>query len=271
MGIRITQQQSGFTIIEISLFLAVSGIVLVGMLTGISVSIQHQRFSESVNGLQSFLQLQYNETQITINGRSNTTDKCSPSADRGSTNCLIVGKVIDLNADPASGESSIKAYRVLMSQVAADTAKNSDTPPSDDVLLNQSSSDTKVVNDTANNDSFIVPWGATLTKLQDSRGSLTPSGTVVRYIFITRSPISGLINTYKLSTLDDLFSPGNDHHNLAGEILTFEGASNQSIKACIQSADITNATALLIITTGSTQSAVTTQFDTNERDSWCNS
>ncbi|MEP6710564.1 MAG: prepilin-type N-terminal cleavage/methylation domain-containing protein, partial [Candidatus Saccharibacteria bacterium] len=57
-----TQRHPGFTIIEVMLFLAISGALAVGILIGSNVAITSQRYRDSLNSLQSLLQQQYNQT-----------------------------------------------------------------------------------------------------------------------------------------------------------------------------------------------------------------
>ncbi|MDO8335639.1 MAG: hypothetical protein Q7T74_02540 [Candidatus Saccharibacteria bacterium] len=271
MGIK---NQDGFTIIEISLFFAVSGLLLVTMLSGVGVSIQRQRFTDSVNGTQAFLQQQYQETQVTLNDRD--TSDCGPLS-RGASECLVVGKLIDLGKGDANAEEvTLHSYEVIVNQNAADAAVNTDSPPGDRDFLNNDDGDgvdakTKAIKSTRSDQDYIVPWGAKLDTLEDSKGNPGPSNSSdLRYILIARSPINGLISTYKLNISRDieLFDSTNSY-SIVGTIKDFEGTENQSIKACVASADLFSTKALLKITPGSSQDSVTTQFDTDEKGNWC--
>ncbi len=64
------KSQRGFTIIEVTLYLGVAALLLASMMTGITLAINRQRFSDSANSTQSFLQKQFNETQNTLNDRA---------------------------------------------------------------------------------------------------------------------------------------------------------------------------------------------------------
>lgn len=275
MGIKKTRQQHGFTIIELSLFFAVSGLLLVTMLTGIGLAVQRQRFTDSVNGTQSFLQQQYNESQITINNRA--ANQCGGSEARGASDCLVIGKIIDLG-NGTGDESVIKSYPVIVNEKQVSAQPNA--TPFIDVFLDYSVQ-AKALQNSTDEQSYIVPWGAKLGTIMDSRGKLTTTGaSPVRYIMIVRSPLSGVISTFKLTLqpTDELFLTGVDTHDLTGLVDNFVDSdangdgindSNQAIKACLSSADITNANALLRIAPGSSQDAVTTQFDTPEKSQWC--
>lgn len=273
----LSTKQDGFTIIEISLVFAISGLLLASMLAGISLSIQRQRFSDAVNGTQSFLQQQYNETQVTINDRS--ADNCGPES-RGASDCLVIGKVIDIGKGDGSLDTTpLHSYQVIIDQAAADAAINAPSPPGDEQLLNDTDGDavdanTQVIQSTQGDQDYEIPWGAKLTTIADSAGKTSPSGTSdLRYLLIVRSPISGIISTYKLDISKDveLFDT-NTSYPLAGHIKPFDaitGPRGQSVNGCIGSADLVSTKALLKIAPGSTQDSVTVQFDTPDKSAWC--
>ncbi len=70
---KIFAARHGFTLIEVSLFLAISGMLLVGIIAGMQNSIYTQRFSDSVQNYAEFLRSIYSEVsnpQSTGDGRS---------------------------------------------------------------------------------------------------------------------------------------------------------------------------------------------------------
>jgi type II secretory pathway pseudopilin PulG len=70
MGIKArTHSDRGFTVIEVMLFLAVTGALAVGILVGAGVSIGQQRYRDSVNSLKSTIQDRYNQTTNVVNSR----------------------------------------------------------------------------------------------------------------------------------------------------------------------------------------------------------
>lgn len=256
-------KQSGFTIIEISLFFAVSALLLFTMMVGITIAVQRQRFSDSVNSAQSFLQQQFNETQTTINNRANSN--CGVAADRGTSDCLVLGKIIDLQpASNTAEDNNLDSFNVIT---------NADLPTGADNMNDITLLDAinpLAVRETNNDQAHIVAWGAQITTVRDSAGALDSGGaTPVRYVLILRSPTTGLIHTYKLTDQDDLFSTGVDTSPLAGNIARLDGTTGQSVKACITSADLVGVRALLKIEEGASQDTVTTQFDTDEARQWC--
>ena len=69
MGIK---TDSGFTIIEAMLFLAVAGALTVAVLAGSGAAINQQRYKDSVNSFKSLLQQQYSEATNVVNDRDGT-------------------------------------------------------------------------------------------------------------------------------------------------------------------------------------------------------
>src|SRR5688572_29756839 len=96
--------QRGFTIIEVTLFLAISALLAVLMLGGWTVMINTQRYKDSVQTYQSFLQQQYNLVYNVENSRENNMicangtveESESSGTPRGQTDCVILGRYIEL-------------------------------------------------------------------------------------------------------------------------------------------------------------------------------
>ncbi|HEU4715394.1 MAG TPA: prepilin-type N-terminal cleavage/methylation domain-containing protein, partial [Candidatus Saccharimonadales bacterium] len=61
--------QNGFTIIEVMLFLAITGMLAAAILVGSGVAIGQQRYRDSVSSLQSYIQQQYNKVINVTNDR----------------------------------------------------------------------------------------------------------------------------------------------------------------------------------------------------------
>ena len=61
----------GFTIVEVSLFLALSGFLMVGLILGANISIARQRYNDSVNSFADFIRGAYADTLNVAN--ENTT------------------------------------------------------------------------------------------------------------------------------------------------------------------------------------------------------
>ncbi len=91
--------RSGFTLVEVSLFLAITAVVFVGVAVGTSNSIFQQRYNDAVQNYVEFLRTVYSQVtnvQSEGNGRS---DK------------VIYGKLVTFNKD--SDGNKINTYNVI--------------------------------------------------------------------------------------------------------------------------------------------------------------
>lgn len=72
------QHTGGFTIIETMLFLAITSLLAVMVLVGVSANIDQQRYRDTVNSLKSYLQEQYSQA-VNINNIRAVSTGCSLS------------------------------------------------------------------------------------------------------------------------------------------------------------------------------------------------
>lgn len=97
--------ERGFTVIELMLFLAISGLLLAGLMIGVGNNITQQRYSDNVASFKALLQDQYAEVLTPQNTSEKV--KCNntgPDADRGTTSCVILGKAVRIEKQ---GDNSI--------------------------------------------------------------------------------------------------------------------------------------------------------------------
>lgn len=186
MGIKNTH---GFTIIEVMLFLAVSGLLAIGILVGSGVAIGQQRYRDSVSSLKSFVQEQYNQTANVVNDRSGDEacsganvvqppdDVASPQA-RGTSDCFLMGRLVTVGADGKQlSAADVVGYR---------TSTSAAVEPTD---LGELKKNYKLGISTINQDSREVEWGAQIVKPKTSTAMpLT--------VLIVRSPVSGSTMTF---------------------------------------------------------------------------
>lgn len=180
------EKRHGFTIIEVMLFLAVSGALAVGILAGSSVAITQQRYRDSLNSFQSLLGQQYNQTDHVINDRDKdrncknaviSTENGPPEA-RGTSECVIIGKYITISDGTVITISSVVGEP--QSGTSIDDASN-DFEALKQYDLGVSTADTDVSD---------VAWGASVRDATDTnnQGSLA--------ILILRSPLTGSLRTF---------------------------------------------------------------------------
>lgn len=93
----------GFTVIEVMLFLAISGALLLMAMLGSGEMARHARFSDSVNSFHSNMQRYYEEVASGVNTRA-LNDGCAAGNVRAGTDtCLLIGRVISFNEDTSGG------------------------------------------------------------------------------------------------------------------------------------------------------------------------
>lgn len=181
MGMR----HKGFTLIEVILFLAVTGIVMSVMLVGVSTGLNHQKYRDATNGLMSYMQDQYNLVSNVNNSRLDTDVCAGGGITRSSTaregvgrsDCTIVGRLLR-----TSGGQFITSAKVVATEDVVNLPKN----PSDaDVKVLQ---DAKLTLD-PNEEIYQPSWGTEVV----SAGDHQPANFS---ILIVRMPTSGVIHTY---------------------------------------------------------------------------
>ena len=95
------QRESGFTIIETTLVLAITGLIVGVILVGIGNALNQQRYTDAVNQAVDFIRGQYTVGANTMNNRP-TSESCSSGGirsdttamPRGASDCLLVGTIM---------------------------------------------------------------------------------------------------------------------------------------------------------------------------------
>jgi type II secretory pathway pseudopilin PulG len=177
------QYQSGFTIIEVTLFLAVSGLLAVGILAGVGNTINQQRYRDSVNSFMMLLQNQYSNVINTQNDRSRSPEVenslCSGNTEsRGRTNCVIAGRLL----------YSSNGKDIVTGNVIATTPDEYSLTDSDDTAFRSIG----LTIDPSSLATQTIEWEAKLAN---------NSGTGANFsVFIGRSPAGGNIKTFITTT-----------------------------------------------------------------------
>jgi type II secretory pathway pseudopilin PulG len=128
--------QGGFTIIEVLMFLAISGALLALMIFAVYRMLDNSRFSDTINSATSFVQTQYEEARSGV--RPDEAGICGSGVGNGRSSCLLLGKAIvfrDFKHDKAANSGaglvsymadSIESYYVISkSGYLLDTSKSS--------------------------------------------------------------------------------------------------------------------------------------------------
>jgi type II secretory pathway pseudopilin PulG len=182
----------GFTIIETMLFLAVTGLLAVGILAGTGGAINQQRYRDSVNSLQSLLLDQYSKVVSVVNDRDaswrcDATGTVSQSSGepRGTGECMLLGRLVSISEDGKQVATADVVGRRL--SASADEESNDITELKTNYAL-QSSPINREVKD--------VAWGATVVK----PGTTTAQPAT---LLIIRSPLSGGMMTFATQAATD--------------------------------------------------------------------
>ncbi len=269
---------SGFTIVEVSLVLAISSLLLLTVATGVTLAVQRQRFSDSVNGTQSFLQQQFNQTQNTLNDRetsvcgdpNNPGDTTIPDpAIRGASGCIIIGKLIEFEENTGDDESRISSFDVIGKNVDPEIAPYKDYSDVEFIraifptAIKQGSRDT----------SYIVPWGALISGIKDADAN-GGNNSPANYIALLRSPRSGILRVYKLTKAvpfnNSFVSSADTYRRLSQNVSMkkIKEIQNDSLKMCLSSVDLTNFQAMLEVIPSGSQDGIVTHFDDDAKESF---
>lgn len=256
--------QRGFTIIEVSAVIAITGLMFFAAMTGITIAVQRQRFSDTVHTTQSYLQSQYDEVVNVINNRPNATicrsvdGAGNPVAtSRGSDDCLILGRLLVFTQDDTNEESFIKSYVVV-----GNPGDVYDTTKSTMQLITDSSP--AIISHTTSNNQFLIPWGARLTDTREKTGAVSTRD--VQTIAILRSPKDGSLSVYRIDfaallPTDPLLDP-TDTTTWTKPIASAEiSFLDNPIQSCLRSGTTPQYLAGLFIDTNPTQQGISTVFD----------
>lgn len=199
-----TQKYSGFTIIEVMLFLAITGALAVGVLAGAGYAIDQQRYRDSVNSFKGLVQDQYGQITNVIN-ENTKNPHCTPSSGnpeltfnedqsalehRGTSDCLVLGRFLFID------ETRVTTYNVIGEPDLTAATRTNDTAMLRDFAIALRSPQEQEVS-----------WGARLVIPKTN----TPATVSM---LIVRSPLSGTILTYiqngdHRSNLRSMLSDGN--------------------------------------------------------------
>ena len=220
MGIVLDEERRGFTIIEVMLFLALSGFLMVGILAGTGSSIDNQRYKDSVQDAVNILRNAYSfvaDTEVPTrdNGVCGYTISSSLSlkngeSGRGRTGCAVYGAVVSIDKDTIQTTTLVGRDYYDFVRELDNVASESDK----EVVNNPSSTDSQLLTVLqANNLAYEcdgddcsvravgkmrtdkLKWGAYFKKRVKAGSSDLSKNTLQMTILIYRSPRNGAIRT----------------------------------------------------------------------------
>lgn len=189
----------GFTIIEVMLFLAITGLLAVLLLVGFNATIDRQRYREGANSLLLSVQQQYSDTVNIQNTRANGTS-CgagAPGTNRGQDNCLVLGRFITVNGGAIRANNIVGAPTAATATASGDIAILRSYQPRPDTVNAQYAS--------------TLDWGVRAV----GPAGATDSKQVV--LAILRSPESGAIYTFSRNNTSSV--PANFQNMIVNSVL----------------------------------------------------
>lgn len=200
MGIRVSP---GFTIIEVMLFLAITGLMMAGILASASSSLNSQRYLDGVEAIRSLISSEYAKVYSLTNSRDRS-DPCLgiPATDDvwGTSDCLYAGRLVEVRElGGAANEHALVVRPVVAKEkpgISSDELfeRFDFTATSEDELM----------------ESRPFDWG--LSAVAPAPGD---RGSRVKVAFlILRSPLDGAVTTYNLLAGDPLREVSDDNLNL---------------------------------------------------------
>ena len=181
----------GFTLVEVSLFLAITGVLFVGIVAGVQNSMFQQRYNDSVQSFAEFLRSIYSQTSNVQNPRANG----GQSTEKAIYGRLVVfGESKDLEGNDAK-DGAIFAYDVIgnVSGTYSGEVKTALQSLALNVFVTKTNpTDDSVEYEFAGNVEEYKPrWGAGIQTTSDIFGENSFKGAIL----VVRHPRSGSIFT----------------------------------------------------------------------------
>lgn len=224
------KRRSGFTIIEVTLFLAISAFLIIGLIVGTGATVSRQRYNDSVQDFAEFLRRQYSEVINVENGRTDkelckneNTGEFSDPDYHGRTGCLVYGRLLIFGRDPGK----VEYYTVVGKDLGSEAAKHPDT-------LTALTATSPFLSPTTQSGEYLLQWGAKAERAADSQ-------SIRASILIVRAPENGSIYTY---VYDGIIDP-EDHTEISKPIMQLDYSNRitpefktDTLNFCVGSEDI---------------------------------
>lgn len=242
-------RQKGYTVVEVTLFLGISGLLFLVALFATGSTIRTVRFSDSGFSLEAFIQKQYDNVLNGVNTRGdqivcNAGSIVSGSQTPGTSDCFFMGKLVLFD----QGNYQVNTYDIIGVEP-------------DDLDLGQS--DEQLIADyqpsvvtSSGTETYSIPWQAYISGIRRvSTADATPQAT--NALALIRSPRSSRIVSYTYE--EPATSPT---VNLLSIVSVPTTNANKLTNYCLSSADNIGIPAKLVISgTGSNQAAAQIVFD----------
>ncbi|MBQ3261501.1 hypothetical protein IJH29_02510 [Candidatus Saccharibacteria bacterium] len=201
-----------FTIIEVTLFLAISSLLMVGLIAGANSSISRQRYDDAVNDFAEYLRGVYS-------GIFNVSNDNALTAEPGRSPLAIYGKFIVFSEFDSPTSTNVHSGTIYSYDIVGKAVNSSQLTKSNPLDILKEDVQANIV-DMSNcpsaascnvtyyrKSAYTLPWQATI---EDKSGNSLASA-----VLIVRSPASGIVYSYHYKpsiTSTDSY----DFHNLNG-------------------------------------------------------
>ncbi len=183
-------RRGGFTIVEVTLVMAITGALAVALIVGWTTNVNTQSYRDGVNSLSTKIQTKYDDVYNTLNERgkklncvaSLSYDDTATLSNQGSSDCVVMGqyllfakdtvlsrRIVGIDTSSADTTNDLQAIKDYRPQAVPETIEQADR--------------------------YEIPWGITLYKAGDPA-----KNPLYRAVAIIRSPLSGNVYTYGLDT-----------------------------------------------------------------------
>lgn len=177
----------GFTVIEVILFLALTGLIMTVMLAGISTNLNQERYRDANTSLIGFFQDQYSNVMNVSNVRAKDEPCTGGASDggRGTSDCFIVGRLLSSTA--AGNAITSRAVHANSEYMIGDPTLDGKT----DIQILQAA-DLSLSDQV---DTYTMEWGTSLVDPVADGGAKSAFT-----LLIVRMPTTGVVHTYLASS-----------------------------------------------------------------------
>lgn len=183
-----SQKQWGFTIIELILFLGITGALFAGLMVGVNTNINTQRYKESAVSYKTLLEQQYSAVEYPSNSRdgnwscdgaTGVTPNPTAGLPRGTSDCVLLGRYVEIKDNGSKTETG--------DVVGIDPGESADSLTGDLAVLRAYTPRLSPINVEERS----LAW--------QSRLDVSGEGTSAASFLILRSPQSGIIRTFGMN------------------------------------------------------------------------
>jgi type II secretory pathway pseudopilin PulG len=244
-------RERGFTVVEVTLFLAITGMLFLIALAGTGNTIRSVRFSDSGRSLNAYVQQQYDDI---INGLNNRT---------GAEACA--GGIVSPGSQPVGTSSCLLLGKLVVFQVNSPIAHVYNVVGTEPANVDYSRTDTQLISDfqpkavtTVGVATYEIPWDAFISGIKRLSDNQATNG-----LLLIRSPKSSRIVSY---TYKPTAIPAVDLSPVVNAAVN----AGQTTNFCLKNADGSGLPAKIVVTNAPTQEAVQVTFDADSGGNECN-